>query len=118
MTLCEVPEHNHHQLLGHLGDWEIYNKAGRTGITGAFHGMPVTDLTIAEIELADVWKQWTADKPARWLDMLPQDRIALRAFLDTNLPYVPTVDFPQPTYPYLFMENGDDGKAPEKIATT
>lgn len=118
MTLCEVPRHNHHQLLGHLGDWEIYNKAGRVGITGAFHGQPPDSLTADQIELADIWKQWMASKPQRWHDMSLQDRLDLRKFLDTNLPYIATADFPQPSYPYLYMENGDAGTDSSKIATT
>src|SRR5258706_3564606 len=118
MTLCEVPQNNHHQLLGHLGDWEIYNQAGREGITGAFHGQPPGALTADQIQLADIWKQWMGSKPPRWHDMSTKDRLDLRKFLDTNLPYISTADFPQPPYPYLFMQNGDDGTDTSKIATT
>jgi hypothetical protein len=50
--------------------------------------------------------------------MSTKDRLDLRKFLDTNLPYIPTADFPQPPYPYLFMQNGDDGTDTSKIATT
>ena len=118
MTLCEVPTNNHHLLLGHLSDWEIYNKAGREGIIKAFHGQPPDSLTADQIELADVWKQWMASKPSRWLEMSTQDRLDLRSFLDTNLPYIPTDDFPSPQYPYQYLEGGDDGTDTSKIATT
>ena len=114
MTLCEVPEHNHHELLGHLGDWEIYNKAGREGIAGAFKGKPASDLTADQIQLAEVWTQWMGDKPHRWNGMSANDRFALRQFLDANLPYIPTDDFSGPQYPYVF-DNADD---PDKKATT
>jgi hypothetical protein len=122
MTLCEVKEHNHHQLLGHLQDWEIYNPAGRAGIAGAFPGQLADGLTEVEIQKAEIWAQWHNDphKPVRWLDMQPQDRLRLRQFLDTNLPYMETTDFPATDSPYAFTEadaaaeKGD----PHKIATT
>ena len=122
MTLCEVMEHNHHQLLGHLQDWEIYNPAGREGIASAFQGQTAGGLTEVEIQKAQIWAQWYNDphKPVRWLEMRPEDRVKLRQFLDTNLPYIETADFPAPTYPYPFTaedaaaEKGD----PEKVATT
>ena len=115
MTLCEVPENNHHLLLGHLSDWEIYNPAGRAGIIAAFKGKTVTDLTAAQIELAEIWQQWMANKPLRWGDMQDKDKSDLRAFLDANLPFIPT---PEYAVPYPFMQDGDDGHDPQKIATT
>lgn len=115
MTLCEVPPHNHHQLLGHLGDWEIYNPVGRDGIIAAFKGKAAADLTSAQIKLADIWQQWLATKPRRWGDMQDKDKTDLRAFLDITLPFIPT---PEYSSPYPFMQNGDDGHDLQKIATT
>jgi hypothetical protein len=122
MTLCEVREQNHHLLLGHLSDWEIYNPAGREGIKEAFPGQAADSLTEVAIQKAQIWEQWfnNPHKPVRWSDMQPEDRIKLRQFLDTYLPYIETPDFPASAYPYAFTtedaaaEKGD----PEKIATT
>lgn len=122
MTLCEVSELNHHLLLGHLEDWEIYNPAGRAGIIKAFLGQSADNLTAIEIQKAQIWLQWFDDpqKPLRWTDMQAEDKIKLRNFLDQYLPYIETSDFPASEYPYAFTQ--DDAAAergdPDKIATT
>ena len=122
MTLCEVQENNHHLLIGHLGDWEIYNPVGRDGMIAAFKELPNEELTADKIQLMETWINWMngipLKKPVRWLDMQPPDKQALRKFLDDNLPYKPTDDNPSPPAPYPFMEGGDDGKNPDYIATT
>jgi hypothetical protein len=122
MTLCEVQENNHHLLIGHLGDWEIYNPVGRDAMIAAFKGLPTEELTADKIQLMETWINWMNGipfkKPVRWLNMPLPDRQALRKFLDDNLPYKPTDDNPSPPAPYPFMEGGDDRKNPDYIATT
>lgn len=117
MTLCEVQGHDHHNLVGHLEDWEIYNPAGRELMAGAFKGLPVSQLTADEIKTSQQFQQWMSDKniPKRWGQMSDQDKQDLRKFLDTTFPYIPTPGYPAP---FPFMEGGDDGKDPDKIATT
>ncbi len=122
MTLCEVSQNNHHLLLGHLNNWEIYNPAGREGIITSFRGMLPEDLTAEKIRLNQVWKQWMDDqsKPVVWQAMKPQDRIQLRQLLDRELPYQQTDDSSDPQSPYPFeeadavLEKGNQ----EYIATT
>ena len=117
MTLCEVQAQNHHNLIGHLEDWEIYNPGGRAVMAGAFKGLPVTQLTADEIKKSQQFQQWMSDKniPRRWGQMSDQDKQNLRKFLDITFPYIPTSEHPAP---FAFMEGGDDGKDPDKIATT
>ena len=122
MTLCEVQQNNHHLLIGHLGDWEIYNPVGRDAMIAAFQGLPAEELTADKIQLMQTWINWMngipLKKPLRWSDMQPADTQALRKFLDDNLPYRLTDDHPSPPAPYPFMEDGDDGNNPDYIATT
>ena len=117
MTLCEVPENNHHQLLGHLGDWEIYNPAGREGIIAAFQGKPAEQLTADQIRLADIWMQWMAKKSGRWGARQPKDKLALRNLLDATLPFISTPEYAEP-YPFTESDSEADRGEPDKIATT
>jgi len=117
MTLCEVPQNNHHQLLGHLGDWEIYNPAGREGIVAAFQGKLAEQLTADQIRLADIWMQWMAKKPSRWGAMQPTDKLDLRNLLDTTLPFISTPEYAEP-YPFTESDSDADQGDPDKIATT
>ena len=117
MTLCEVQGQDHHNLVGHLEDWQIYNPGGREVIAGTFKGLPVTQLTADEIKRSQQFQQWMNDKniPKRWEQMSDQDKKDLRKFLDNTFSYIPTPEYPAP---FPFMEGGDDGKDPNKIATT
>jgi hypothetical protein len=117
MTLCEVPQNNHHLLLGHLDDWEIYNPSGRNGIVGAFQGKLAEQLTADQIQVAEIWTQWMAEKPSRWTAMQPQDKMALRNLLDTTLPFIPTPEYAEP-YPYTESDSNAAQGDPGKIATT
>ena len=118
MTLCEVQGQDHHNLVGHLEDWEIYNPGGREIMAGAFKGLPVSQLTADEIKRSQQFQQWMSDKniPKRWEKMGDDNRKALRKFLDATFPFIQAPDGPPAPYP--FMEGGDDGKDPAKIATT
>jgi len=117
MTLCEVQQHDHHNLVGHLENWEIYNPGGRDMMATAFKGTPAEQLTADEIKKSQQFQAWMSDKniPRKWLDMNDQDKKDLRKFLDNIFPFIPTPGNPAP---FPFMAGGDDGKDPAKIATT
>jgi hypothetical protein len=117
MTLCEVLENDHHNLVGHLEDWGIFNPGGRTVMADAFKGVVLTQLTKDEIKKSNQFQAWMSAKdiPKKWQLMSVQDKKDLRTFLDKTFPYIPTPGNPAP---FPFMEGGDDGSDPAKIGTT
>jgi len=117
MTLCEFAANNHHNLIGHLQNWEIYNPVGRDVMVTTFKGLMADELTKEKIIVNATWTQWfhASDKPVAWGQMSDKAKLTLRQFLDSTLPFIPTKYFSQP---FAFMQGGDDGKNPARINTT
>jgi hypothetical protein len=108
LVLCEENVNDHHLLVGHLGNFESYNPGGRTAIEGTFIG-----LSAQQIKSDPTWLQLMKNRPAPWDQMKHEERLALRQYLDTNFPFMPSAKVSAP-YPFL-----DDGTAnPEAVATT
>ncbi len=58
ITLCEVKEYDHHLLLGHLDEWESYNKDVRTDAAHQFHGK-----TAEQIRADPRWQEKMKHRP-------------------------------------------------------
>ncbi len=58
ITLCEVKGRDHHLLLGHLDEWESYNKDVRADATGHFHRK-----TEAQIRAHPLWLKKVQNRP-------------------------------------------------------
>jgi hypothetical protein len=107
MVLCEESVNDHHLLVGHLGDFESYNPGGRTAIEGAFIG-----LSAQQIKSDPTWQALMKNRPVPWVQMQHKDRLALRQYLDTNFPFLPTAIASAP-FPFL-----DDGTVNEEAKAT
>lgn len=80
ITLCEGAT-NHHLLLGHLHNWQSYNKEVRSDAVGAFHGM-----TDAQILADSAWQEKEQNRPLALVHMSDADTTAFKLLMDTMYP--------------------------------
>ena len=106
--LCEESVNDHHLLIGDLGNFESYNPGGRVAIEGAYIG-----LSAQQIKSDSTWQEMMKSRPASWDKMPHEERLALRQYLDTNLPFIPTA---KASAPFPFLDDGTDNE--EAKATT
>lgn len=100
MVLCEANVNDHHLLVGHLGNFESYNPGGRAAIEGAYVG-----LSAQQIKADPTWQALIKSRPAPWDRMTHEVRLALRQYLDTNLPFIPTATA---SAPFPFLDDGTE----------
>lgn len=85
ITLCqtneEITTQNHHLLLGHLNDWESFNKTVKTNATKTFN-----KLSSEQIKLNLAWLKLCLKKPKRITDMTNQEKTQLRNYINKIFP--------------------------------
>ncbi len=108
LVLCEENSNDHHLLVGHLGNFESYNPGGRAAIETEFVG-----LTAQQIKDSPTWQALMKSRPAPWDQMTHEVRLALRQYLDTNFPFIPTA---KASAPFPFLDDGTEN--PEAVDTT
>lgn len=84
ITLCEK-EHgeeaqDHHLLLGHLGDFQSYNKDVRA------YAVSYGKMSADDIRVTPSWMDASQHKPPVWADMTDDDKKAMRALMDAWYP--------------------------------
>ena len=84
ITLCEKEKGedaaDHHLLLGHLDDFQSYNRDVRE-FAATFHGQDA-----ATIKANVDWQATEHARPGAWADMTDDDKTALRALMDDWYP--------------------------------
>lgn len=80
ITLCSSGD-NHHELLGHLADYQSRNPFVRSHSTGGFHGK-----TGAEIRTSAEWEKLHVGRPRDLEQMTEVEKVALKAELDRVFP--------------------------------
>jgi hypothetical protein len=83
ITLCEGAE-NHHLIVGHLDDWESYNRSVAHDARGTYHGE-----ARAKIEALRRWTEERAARPKHLDAMSAAERHALNVTLDRLYPRHP-----------------------------
>ena len=85
ITLCQTEENvttqNHHLLLGHLNDWESFNKAVIADSKKIFYKQ-----NSAQIKLNTTWLKKCFKKPKRLNDMTTQEKATLKTYINKILP--------------------------------
>src|SRR5450759_1425687 len=107
-VLCEESVNDHNLLVGPLGNFDYYNPGGKAAIEGAYIGLPAQ-----QIKNDPTWQQLMKNRPAPWSKMLHEERLALRQYLDTNFPFIPSA---KASAPFSFLDDGTENA--EAVATT
>ncbi len=98
ISLCEKEKgedaQDHHLLLGHLDDFQSYNKDVRD------FAVKFLSKTHEEIQADALWLAAKLDKPPMWNNMTDTDKTNLRTMMDWWYP-APYVDISNPTGPRL-----------------
>lgn len=84
ITLCEAEKgktaNDHHLLLGHLDDFQSYNRNARQ------YALLYRGRTVAAIRADGGWRVAAGARPGPWASMTDQDKADLRALMDSLYP--------------------------------
>lgn len=85
ITLCQtdfdIKTENHHLLIGHLNDWESFNKTVLPNAKLNFHSQ-----TSQKIKLNAKWLKKTFKRPKRINDMSSIEKEALKKYINKRFP--------------------------------
>lgn len=82
ITVCECKEHDHHLLLGHLGDFKSYNHSVRRGLK------KFAKMTDVEIKACAAWKKMMAKRPSGAHKWTKKEIDALKLRVDRLYPVI------------------------------
>ena len=85
ISLCQTQENittpNHHLIIGHLNDWESFNKTVKTNASKTFYAQ-----SSAQIKLNLTWLKMCLKKPKRITDMSSLEKQQLTQYINKKFP--------------------------------